>query len=309
MQNTIQDNIKEAYLHGGNFFGQGKVATYIPYLAKGDVNHLGIAVTSIDGQCSGTGNMEQYFTMQSIAKVIVLATALTDVGFEKTFSCVGMEPTGDSFNSIVKLETNSPKPFHPMINAGAIALLSCINGATIEDRFDRLLAMASTMLRREDITYDRGAYRSERDTGDKNRALAYLMRANGVFPDEPEDLLELHFKMSSLLVNCKDISHMGAVLANRGILPTTNESAIPAEFTGMLCSLMSSYGMYDASGEYALRVGLPSKSGVSGGILAVVPKKMGIGVYSPALDEKGNSFCGIKVLEYLSTHNELSIYM
>ncbi|MFI3249889.1 MAG: glutaminase [Eubacteriales bacterium] len=183
---NLQQELHIAYEHGKTFLGQGKLADYIPILAQADSNHPGICITTVDGTRYCEGDWAQYFTFQSMAKVIVLATALVDSGIDETFSRVGMEPTGDSFHSIARLETTNPKPANPMINAGAIALYSLIRGNTKEDRFVRLKEMSRTLLCKDSITYDHAAFHSERATGDKNRALAYMMRANGVFQEEPK---------------------------------------------------------------------------------------------------------------------------
>ncbi|MEG3030522.1 MAG: glutaminase A, partial [Oscillospiraceae bacterium] len=222
--------------------------------------------------------------------------------------CVGMEPTGDAFNSIVRLESAADKPMNPMINAGAIAVVSCIEGADAQARFSKILNLARKLLDSPNLNYDENVYLSESKTGDKNRALAYMMKSNGVIGGDVGEHLEVYFKACSLLVTCEELSYFAAVLANNGVCPRTKVCLIQPFVVKVIRSLMTTCGLYDASGEYALRVGIPSKSGVGGGIIGAVPSRMGIAVFSPGLDQKGNSFCGIKAMEYLSQVLDLSIF-
>ncbi|WP_204599940.1 glutaminase A [Clostridium pascui] len=301
--------LQEAYTYAKQWMGQGKVADYIPELAKADPNHLSICITDLGGYTHCIGDSKIHFTIQSIAKIIILATALKSVGFEEVFSRVGMEPTGDSFNSIVRLETmHSYKPFNPMINAGAISVTSCIPGKSPGERFEKILYNARLLLGNQELTYDEHVFYSESKTGGRNRALAYMMNDGKVLLGNVEEHLEVYFKACSLRVTCEEISYFGAILANNGISPRTGKMIIEPFQVKVIRSLMTTCGMYDASGEFAICVGIPSKSGVGGGIMGAVPNRMGIGVYSPALDAKGNSYCGIKAMEFLSHALELSIF-
>ncbi|MEG1895241.1 MAG: glutaminase A [Oscillospiraceae bacterium] len=297
-----------AYNHAHSWIGSGRVASYIPQLKAANIHHLGVAITDMQGNLYSAGDSRVPFTMQSISKLIILAAALQDVGFERVFSCVGMEPTGDAFNSIVRLEAAMDKPMNPMINAGAISVVTCIEGATAELRFEKILNLARLLLNSPSLTYDENVYLSESKTGDKNRALAYMMKSNGVIGGDVGEHLEVYFKACSLLVTCEELSYFAAVLANNGVAPKTGVQILPPFGVKVIRSLMTTCGLYDASGEYALRVGIPSKSGVGGGIIGAVPNKMGIAVFSPGLDQKGNSFCGIKAMEYLSQVLDLSIF-
>ncbi|WP_040212180.1 glutaminase A [Clostridium polynesiense] len=291
------------------FAMDGKVASYIPLLSKADPNHLGICVTTLDGKEYTAGDSSVKFTMQSISKVISLMVAILDNGTKNVFSRVGMEPTGDGFNSIVNLETkNYNKPFNPMINAGAIVTSSLIEGSSAEEKIDKILSFTRKITGNDSININEEIYLSEKETGDRNRALAYFMKGNKSLRGDVEEVLEVYFKQCSIDVCCSDISRIGAMLANDGVLPWSGERVISREVSRIVKTIMVTCGMYDESGEFAVHIGIPSKSGVGGGIMASVPKRMGIGVYGPSLDEKGNSIAGIKMLQELSRELDLSIF-
>lgn len=309
MENELQKATAAAHQHACGGLGQGQVAQYIPQLRLANPNHLAVAVTTLGGQIAHAGDAKVRFTMQSIAKVVLLAAALQNAGFEKVFSIVGMEPTGDPFNSIIRLETVNPnKPLNPMINAGAIAVTSCIPGATPGQRFGAVLDYARLLLGNPQLGWDEKTFQSERSYGDRNRALAYMMRSAGVIEGNVEEHLEVYFKVCALYVDCTEISMLGAVLANGGVHPLSGQALIAPAHIPVIRSLMATCGMYDASGEFALRVGIPAKSGVGGGIMGAVPGRMGVGVFSPALDRRGNSLCGVMALEHLSHALSLSIF-
>jgi glutaminase len=300
--------VQEGYNYGIDYCQQGKVADYIPELAKGKKEQLGICITDLEGNQYFTGDVQVKFTIQSIAKVVILATAIADSGFETVFSRVGMEPTGDPFNSIVRLESLKRIPQNPMINAGAISTITCVTGKNLEERFLKVLNLARKLFHNPELDYDANVYLSELGTANRNRALAYMMKSNGVFDGDVEEHLKVYFKCCSILATCKEISYFGAVLANKGVCPITKEMLIEPLTVKVLRSLMGTCGMYDASGEFALKVGIPSKSGVGGGIVSAVPQKMGIGVFGPALDARGNSIAGIKALEYIGKELDLNIF-
>jgi glutaminase len=276
----------------------GKVADYIPELAKANPNWFGISVISVDGQVVEVGDVQQLFSLQSVSKPFMFGLALEDHGRETVLSKVNVEPTGEAFNSIV-LDEASNRPFNPLVNAGAIATADLIEGKDFSDRISRMLAMFGRYFGRQ-IYIDNSIFMSERTTGHRNRAIAHLMLNFGMIKDRVEETLELYFQQCSLLVNCHDLAVMGATLANGGVNPFTGERAIKAEYVKDVLSIMFSCGMYDYAGEWAYRVGLPAKSGVGGGIVAVVPGKFGIGIFSPPLDAKGNSVRGVQVCRDLS---------
>lgn len=277
---------------------EGKVASYIPELAKMDPNWFSICVATVDGQVYEVGDAEQLFTIQSISKVFVHGLALEDHGRNSLLTRVGVEPTGDAFNAIV-LDEQSKRPYNPMVNAGAIATTSLIKGATPTERLNRMLDMFQCYTG-HDMFIDVPTFISERSTGDRNRAMAYLMRNFGIIDTPVEEALDLYFQQCSLMVNCRDLAVMAATLANHGRNPFTQVQAVKACYTRDILSVMYTCGMYNFAGEWTYRVGLPAKSGVCGGIIAVVPNQIGIAVFSPPLDGRGNSVRGMKVCEELS---------
>lgn len=288
---------------------EGKIATYIPELGKADPNTLGICITTLHGEEYFGGDYETKFTIQSISKVITLMLALLDNGRDRVFSKVGVEPTADAFNSIITLETkNTQKPLNPMINAGAIATVSLIEGKNSEESFNRILNFTRKITGNPDININKDVYNSEKATGHRNRALAYFMKSTGVIETDVEEVLDVYFKQCSMEATCKDIARIGAMLANDGVLPWSGERIIPRHVARIVKTIMVTCGLYDASGQFAVEIGVPAKSGVGGGILAAVPGRMGIGVLSPALDARGNSIAGLKALEELSKELDLSIF-
>jgi glutaminase len=276
----------------------GKVADYIPELAKADRRWFGISIATADGQVFEFGDCKQLFTIQSISKPFVYGLALEDHGIDYVLKKVGVEPTGEAFNSII-LDEVSNRPFNPMVNAGAIATADLIKGNDYPERVNRLLAMFSRYCGR-DVYVDNTVFMSERVTGHRNRAIGHLMLNFDMVGERIQDSLELYFQQCSVLVSSHDLAVIGATLANGGVNPITGVRAIEQRYVKYLLSIMHSCGMYDFAGEWAYRVGIPAKSGVGGGIVGVVPGKFGIGIFSPPLDSKGNSVRGIKVCEELS---------
>lgn len=284
----------------------GAVADYIPELAEAKPEWFGICVVTKDGQVFEVGDCDKLFTIQSISKAFVFGLALEEHGREYVNSKVSVEPTGEAFNSIV-LDEATNRPFNPMVNAGAIATADLIKGKNGTERLKRLLEMFKRYTGRDhDINVP--VFLSEKVTGDRNRAMAYLMRNFGMVSDQIEETLDLYFQQCSILVNTRDLAMLAATLVNGGINPVTQERAIDARYVQDVVSVMLTCGMYDASGEWCYRVGIPAKSGVGGGITAVVPGKLGIGTFSPPLDAKGNSVRGIKVCENLSQDFGLHLF-
>ena len=285
------------------YIGEGQVASYIPELAKADVNQLGIYMITKDG-AHASGDYEACFTVQSIVKPLILLLALEDAGAEKVRSLVGVEATGkpfDTFNYTDLALRN--EHINPMINAGAIALCTLIKGATFREKTERLLAFARALAKNDRLEIDSSVYISEKATGNKNRALAYMLNAYHMINEDVEALLDCYFSACSIRVNCRDLANIAFALSH-----SEADGLISEEDARFINAILSTSGMYDGSGEFALNVGIPAKSGVGGGIMAVVPGRMGIGVYSPALDKKGNSVAGRKVLETVSRRLNLSIY-
>ncbi len=288
---------------------KGTLANYIPELTKADPNMLGVYIISSDGKQYSAGDCMHKFTMQSIAKTMLLLQALLDNGIEVVSSKVGVEATGKPFDAInVSGQKLASKNLNPMVNMGAILMCTLIEGSTYDEKFERVLALTRELAGNPDIDIDEDVYHSEKACGSKNRALAYLLKSYGMLEDDVEEVLDCYFKACSISVTCKDLANIGLVLANRGQMLGRKERIIPVKYTRYVNAILMTCGMYDGSGEFAIRVGVPAKSGVGGGIMAAVPTKMGIGIYSPALDEKGNSVAGIQLLEKISSQLYLSIF-
>lgn len=295
-------NLHEQYRN----LNSGKIADYIPELAEANPDWFGICVVTTEGQTYDVGDCEQLFTIQSMSKAFTFGLALEDHGRDYVMSKVGNEPTGEAFNAIV-LDEETNRPYNPMVNAGAIATTDLIKGKDGTERLKRMLDMFERYTgRRHDIYMP--VFLSEKSSGFRNRAIAYLMLNFGMITSRIDETLDLYFQQCSILVNAKDIAMMAATLANGGVNPVTKVRALDERYVQDVISVMLSCGMYDASGDWAYRVGIPAKSGVGGGILAAVPGTLGIGTFSPALDAKGNSVRGIKVCEDLSKDFGLHLF-
>lgn len=284
----------------------GQVATYIPELAKANPDWFGICVATATGSIYEVGDTSQLFTIQSISKPLIYGLALEDHGRAEVWRKIGVEPTGEAFNSI-SLDPGTGRPKNPMINAGAIAASGLIAGRTPEVRFERMRATLSRYAGR-DLGVDEAVYRSESETGFRNRAIGYMLRNFSILEDDPTPALELYFRQCAIAVNCRDLALTAATLANRGINPLTGKQAVRGEYVESILSVMGSSGMYDYAGEWIYRIGMPAKSGVAGGILAVLPGQLGIGVFSPRLDPRGNSTRGILACDELSRRLNLHLF-
>ncbi len=305
MKELLSEIITECY----HYTSDGHVATYIPELANMDPTKFGICVIDENGDEYFAGNSHDKFTMQSIIKPLILLLALLDSGTERVRALVGVEATGkpfDGFNYSDHALTGAH--INPMINAGAIALGTLIKGESYNEKFDRLLALAKKLSGNDSLHIDCAVYHSEKKTGNKNRALAYMLTAYNMISDPVEDILDFYFKCCSVLADCRDLARIALVFANHGEDVATGEQLIPAEYAKYVNATLATCGMYDGSGEFALEVGFPAKSGVGGGIMGVIPHRMGVGVFAPALDKHGNSSAGVKALSMLSRRLDLSIY-
>lgn len=288
---------------------EGKLADYIPELTKANPDDFGMCIISEDNRVSKAGDFEKQFTIQSVVKPILVLLALMDNGIDKVKSYVGVEATGKPFDAInYSAQELLRENINPMVNMGAIAMCNLIKGDNYGEKFERLLEFTRRVAGNSDIEVDTSVYFSEKRTGNKNRALAYLLKAYGMIEDEVEDVLDCYFKACSIKVTCVDLAKIGLVLANHGTDPATGEKIFPTEYAKYVNAILMTCGMYDGSGEFAVKVGVPAKSGVGGGIMAVVPGRMGIGIFSPKIDSKGNSVAGIKALEQLSNKLDLSIF-
>ncbi len=277
----------------------GEVAHYIPELGKAHPEHFGISLATLDGHVYEIGDSRVPFTIQSMSKPFVFALALDTLGATRVEAVIGVEPSGDPFNSIRLNAENHP--FNPMVNAGAIACSGLILEAKGDAAFDIVRQALSRFAGRE-LDVDEAVFASENATGDRNRAIGYLLRTSGVVKEDVRKVLDVYFRQCSVLVTARDAAVMAATLANRGINPVTGEQVVTPYAVSRTLSVMTSSGMYDYAGEWIYRVGIPAKSGVGGGILAALPARLGLGSYSPRLDAHGNSVRGIKVCEALSSH-------
>ncbi len=280
----------------------GSVADYIPELGKADPAHFGISLATLDGHVYEVGDSKIPFTIQSMSKPFVFALALDTLGAARVESAIGVEPSGDPFNSILLNAENHP--FNPMVNAGAIACSGLIHEAKGDGAFDYIREALGRFAGRT-LGVDEAVYASESATGDRNRAIAYLLRTNAVLKNRVDSVLDVYFRQCAILVTARDIAVMAATLANRGLNPVTGQQVMTPYAISRALSVMTSSGMYDFAGEWIYRVGIPAKSGVGGGILAALPARLGLGSYSPRLDKHGNSVRGIKVCEALSSHYDL----
>jgi glutaminase len=282
--------------------GSGELADYIPELTRADPDHFGIALVTIDGHVYEVGDSAVPFTIQSVSKAFVFALALETVGEERVAATIGVEPSGEAFNSI-RL-TNDNRPFNPMVNAGAIACSGLIYEVDGKGAFERVRSKLSQFAGRE-LGVDEAVHASETATGNRNRAIAWLLRNYAVLPDDVDAVLDVYFRQCAILVTARDLAVMAATLANRGINPVTGAQVITPHIVARTLSVMTSSGMYDYAGEWTYRVGIPAKSGVGGGIVAALPSQLGLGTFSPLLDNHFNSVRGLKVCEALSARFDL----
>ncbi len=277
---------------------EGEVADYIPELAKVDADNFAIALVTTDGHVYQIGDSQVKFTIQSISKAFTYGIALEDNGLDKVLEKVDVEPSGEAFNSI-SLEENTGRPKNPMINAGAIATTGLVKGKTTDEKIARILD-AFSLYTGHSMEVDHSVYLSEKESGHRNRSIAHLLRNYNILENDPDESLNAYFQQCSIEVTCRDLALMGASLANNGINPISAVRTVSEEYISNILSVMTSSGMYDYSGNWIYNIGMPAKSGVGGGIVAVLPGQFGLAIYSPRLDKKGNSVRGIKVCEALS---------
>ncbi|HPE88847.1 MAG TPA: glutaminase A, partial [Spirochaetales bacterium] len=249
----------------------GTVASYIPALAGADPSALGVAAVDAEGRVYEVGDARRRFTIQSISKVLSLAYVMTELGEEAVFSRVGKEPTGDPFNSIIRLETSAGrKPFNPLINAGAIVVSSLMPGDCPADKGERFRSYVGGLVGRPVVERDEEVYLSEKETAARNRSIAWFLKELGLLEGGVEDALDLYFRQCAVSMDAVDLARVGAILAMDGIDPVRGSRAMAARTARVCKSLMVTCGMYDGSGEFAVDVGVPAKSGVGGGIMAAV---------------------------------------
>ncbi len=287
-------------------YGQGKVADYIPELAKIAPDQFAMTIHTIDGHEYSIGDANERFSIQSISKVIVLVMAI-NILEEKLWERVGREPSGTPFNSLIQLENEMGRPRNPFINAGALVTTDAII-ASCKDAYQEILNFVRTNTLCDDISYDENVARSEYQHSERNTALTYFMKSFGNIKSDPLTLLDIYFHHCSLAMSTKELSRLFLFLANGGVNPLTGERILTPLQTKRVNSLMMTCGLYDNVGDFAYRVGLPAKSGVGGGIVAVLPGEFVVTSWSPELNQSGNSLVGTRALELFTQHTGYSIF-
>lgn len=285
---------------------EGAPASYIPELANVDPDWFAIAAVGIGGKEKLVGDHDQRFTIQSISKLLLYGLALETHGRSAVLERVGVAPTGDPFNAI-ELEAGSHRAPNPMVNAGAIAITDMVDGAELEDRIATVDSLFERYLGRGP-EIDAAVYTSEVATGHRNRAIAYLLLDRGIVDDRVDETLDLYFKQCSVLVTARDLAVIGATIANNGVHPVTGTQVVAPGVARDMLTVALTCGMYDYAGEWAYTVGIPAKSGVGGGLLGIVPGVGGLAVFSPRLDEHGNSVRGLRVFEEMSHEFHMHLF-
>ncbi|MGG2092127.1 glutaminase [Bacillus sp. S13(2024)] len=304
--------------HYRSHAAKGQNVSYIPALGKINLSQLGICIIEPDGTMIKSGDWKVPFTLQSISKVIGFIAACLSRGISYVLERVDVEPTGDAFNSIIRLEMHKPgKPFNPMINAGAITVASLLPGTSAQEKLEHVYALIEKMIGKRPAINEK-VFQSEWQTAHRNRALAHYLKENGFLESDVEEALEVYLKQCSIEINTEDIALIGLILAHDGYHPIRKEQVLPKEVAKLTKALMLTCGMYNASGKFAAFIGLPAKSGVSGGIMTLVPSRLkselpfsdgcGIGIYGPAIDEYGNSLPGVMLLKRIAQEWDLSIF-
>ncbi|CAH0527016.1 glutaminase B [Vibrio hippocampi] len=302
-----QSILSQILAEASELLGQGKVADYIPALARVPNNKLGIAVYTNEGEIITAGDAQEAFSIQSISKALSLTLAMMLYKPEEIWKRVGKEPSGQAFNSMIQLEMEQGIPRNPFINAGAIVVADLLQSRLSAPR-QRLLEFVRQLSGDAHVVYDKVVAASEMMHSDRNAAIAYLMRSFGNFDNDVIPVLNNYFHACALKMNCVDLAKTFSYLANKGQCVHTKKQVVTATQSKQLNSLLATCGLYDGAGEFAYRVGMPGKSGVGGGIIAVVPGEMTIAVWSPELDKSGNSLAGTRALELLSERIGRSIF-
>ncbi len=300
----ILTNILDDVRH---LIGQGKVADYIPALAEVPNTKLGIAVYTNQGEVIKAGDADEGFSIQSISKALSLTLAMGLYQPDEIWSRVGKEPSGQAFNSLIQLEVEQGIPRNPFINAGAIVVADMLSSRLSAPR-QRLLDFARQLSGEQHILYDKVVAASEMMHSDRNAAIAYLMRSFGNFHNDVLPVLNNYFHACALKMSCVELAKTFSYLANKGVSVHTGEEIISPKQSKQVNALLATCGLYDGAGEFAYRVGMPGKSGVGGGIVAIVPGEMTIAVWSPELDASGNSLAGTRALELLAQRIGRSIF-
>lgn len=300
--------LRVAEAHARNRDGMvGQVADYIPALAEADPDLFGVCVADVAGRIHAAGDSEHAFSIQSISKAFVYALVCDAVGHETVGERIGVNNTGLPFNSVIALELNGGHPMNPMVNAGAIATTALVAGTSLADRWERILAGLCAFAGRE-LRLDENVYRSEAATNERNRGIARLLKGYGRLDAEPDEAVDLYTRQCSLLVTARDLAVMGATLADGGVNPISGRRVVADHVCRDTLAVLASTGLYEHSGEWLFDIGLPGKSGVSGGIVTIAPGKGAIGTFSPRLDRAGNSVNGQRATAYLSRTLGLNVF-
>ncbi len=304
----MEDLLEKIINNNKDFYKEGRVADYIPALKNANIQDCGLSIIDKAGKRYSVGDYNKNFTMQSISKIVALIQAIIENGAEEVFEKTGYEGSDRSFNNISYLEdANTIKTINPMMNSGAIIVTSLIQGEK-DEKFNKILKLTRKLALNEDIGLDEEVYISEKNTGDKNRAIAYLMKAEDIMQGHVDNILDNYFKQCSISLNTIDLANIGFNIANRFENIDLAKNIDKKNLSNLLIAIMNNTGMYNFSGQWAAKVGIPSKSGVAGGILSVLPERYGIGFYGPSLDSRGNPLVGYKVLKELSKELKLSIF-
>ena len=297
--------LDELHAEAQSLFGQGDVADYIPALARINPRKFGIAIETIDGDSFKVGDADERFSIQSVSKVFNLVLAMRIIG-EQVWERVGVEPSGNAFNSLVQLEYEQGIPRNPFINAGAHVVTDILLDHLDEPNTEMLRFVEK--LRCADVAYDEEVFRSELEHGFTNKALVNFMKAHGNINHSVDEVLDVYYHQCAIEMSCQGLARSFLFLANKGIVPASGERILTESQTKRINAVMLTSGFYDQAGAFAYSVGLPGKSGVGGGVVAVVPDQLAIAVWSPELNSYGNSVIGIKVLELFTTRTGMSIF-
>jgi glutaminase len=311
----VNERLDEMYRRHRADGGDDGVASYYesgrgyhaPEAGQTEGDRFGIALAAVDGDLYGAGDQDAPFALQSISKVFAYALALEDHGREEVLRRVGVEPSGDAFNSIT-FDERGRRPYNPMVNAGALATTDLVRGKDADEKLERILDVVRRYAGNERLAVDEHVFEQEMRTADRNRATAYLMRSQGMLAGDVEQTLALYLRQCSITVTCRDLALMAATLANGCVHPISGDRVLSQRVNRDVLTVMYTCGMYDFAGEWAFQIGVPAKSGVSGGIVAVIPGKMGIGVFSPGLDPFGNSVRGTRVCQEVSERLGLHVF-
>lgn len=303
---VIDELLEKAYRHAERHH-EGTVADYIPVLAQADPHAFGLCLTDVNGGLHELGDTRTRFSIQSISKAFVYALACQELGHERVLEIVGVNNTGLAFNSVIAIELNDGHPMNPMANAGAIATTALMPGAAPRDQWASIQAGLSAFAGR-DLELDSDVYASEAGTNLRNRAIAQLLHSYGRIAGDPAEIVDVYTRQCALAVDARDLAVMSATLADGGVNPITGEQVVSADVCRDTLAVLAASGLYERSGEWLFEIGLPGKSGVSGGLITVAPGKAGIGSYAPRLDSAGNSVRGQIAVAYLSRALGLNIF-